>query len=249
MDTLTYLLVDFENLQPLPADVELVRGEAYRLWVFHGPHQNKFSAELVKAWQPLGDQVKWVQSSKPGKNALDFHIAFHLGCLHFKMLDGGRPARYVVVSGDTGFDALFDHMRSLGCAVGKAPSIPAALVLAETMSPGQPGKAIPSAASNPAPPIAAPPAPAPGKKAATKPAAVLRDALNGSDAETVIADLRAHAGNRPADRKALQRHIVSILGNKVTPQVAEAAIKVLEGRQIVRFNGSNVEYKVPNAKK
>lgn len=65
----------------------------------------------------------------------------------------------------------------------------------------------------------------------------------------VIADLRAHPKNRPADRKALQRHIVSILGNKVTAKVSEAVIKALEQQQIVKFNGSKIEYKVPKAKK
>ena len=77
-----HLLVDFENLRPPPADVARVRSGEFRLWVFHGPHQNKFDADLVKAWQPLGDRVDFVQSSKHGKNALDFHIAFTLGVLH-----------------------------------------------------------------------------------------------------------------------------------------------------------------------
>jgi hypothetical protein len=249
---LTYLLVDFENLQPSPKDVEQVRGDEYRLWVFHGPHQNKFSADLVKAWQPLGGQVKWVQSSKTGKNALDFHIAFHLGRLHGEDLSAGRSARYAVVSGDGGFDSLFEHMRSLGCAVGKAQSIPEALAWAESLSAGQPHPADFAAVAK-VPPVAVP-VPAvhaapPVKKAAKKITDPIRNAPESADAGKVVADLRAHPKNRPANRKALQRHVVSILGNKVTSQVAEATIKALEAQQIVRFNGNEIEYKVPKAKK
>jgi hypothetical protein len=58
-----HLLVDFENLKPSAADVALIRSGEYRFWAFHGPHQNKFDAALVKAWQPLGGRVDFVRSS------------------------------------------------------------------------------------------------------------------------------------------------------------------------------------------
>ena len=47
--SLTYILIDFENLQPTAADVSLIRGPDYRVLIFHGPHQNKFDAGMVKA--------------------------------------------------------------------------------------------------------------------------------------------------------------------------------------------------------
>ena len=124
-----HLLVDFENLKPSAADVALIRSEEYRLWVFHGPHQNKFEAALVKAWQPLGGRVNFAQSSKQGKNALDFHIAFKLGELFADERKTGRRASYVVVSGDGGFEPLFEYMRTQGCPVTLAGSIPDALAV------------------------------------------------------------------------------------------------------------------------
>lgn len=255
MKPLTYLLVDFENLQPLASDVALVRGDEYRLWVFRGPHQNKFAAELVEAWQPLGDKVHFVQSSKPGKNALDFHIAFSLGLLNEENRAAGRAARYVVVSADGGFEPLFDHMRKdLNCPVGKASSIPEALALAEALTAAlsdtaasQPPRAHPAPVAKA--PQRNPPVPSFAKKAATKTTAPLRNSVAEGDAAKVIAHLRSHPKNRPADRKALQHHIVSILGNKVTAQVSEAVVQALEHQQIVKLNGSKIEYKVPKAKK
>ena len=129
LSTPLHLLVDFENLQPPPEHVARVRGESSHLWVFHGPHQNKFDAALVKAWQPLGDRVDFVQSSKHGKNALDFHIAFKLGELIADQRKTGRRASYVVVSGDGGFEPLFDYMRTQGCTVTRVGSIPDALAV------------------------------------------------------------------------------------------------------------------------
>ena len=70
---LTHLLVDLENLIPTAEEIALVRAEQYRLWIFRGPDQNKYGAELVEAWQPLGERVKFVKCTRKGKNALDFH--------------------------------------------------------------------------------------------------------------------------------------------------------------------------------
>ena len=79
--SLTYILIDFENVQPTAAGVRLIRGADYRVLLFHGPHQNKFDAGMVKALQPLGVRLEYFQCARRGKNALDFHIAFCLGRL------------------------------------------------------------------------------------------------------------------------------------------------------------------------
>ena len=46
---LTYILIDFENVKPTAADLNLIRGADNRVRLFHGPHQNKFDADIVKA--------------------------------------------------------------------------------------------------------------------------------------------------------------------------------------------------------
>jgi hypothetical protein len=131
MKPITYLFVDFENVQPPAEDFARVRGDEYRLWLFHGPHQNKFDADVVTAWQPLGERVRFVQAARRGKNALDFHIAFCLGQAQQHDAAQGSAARYLVVSNDTGFDALLEHMQTLGCQTARAASIAQALRIAE----------------------------------------------------------------------------------------------------------------------
>ena len=82
---LTYILIDFENVQPEAEEWRLIRGAHYRIRLFHGPHQNKMEMESAKALLPLGRQLEFVQSDRNGKNALDFHIAFELG----RLVEGG----------------------------------------------------------------------------------------------------------------------------------------------------------------
>ena len=239
MGTVTYLLVDFENLQPPAEHVAQIRGEDYRLWVFHGPHQNKFAAEMVVAWQPLGDQVRFIQSAKTGKNALDFHIAFCLGQAQQQDAIAELAATYIVVSKDSGFDPLFDYMRSLGCAVGKADSIPDALVLAAQLQLLQPNAGAKPAAKKAA------------KKSAKKPASksTAAHSTHGRESlEKMLAYLRANPKNRPTTRKALENHVPSMLGGKVINKEIPGLIAQLEDAGVVNTTGQKIEYKIPKSK-
>ena len=129
--TLTHILVDFENVQPQVADLGLLRGDDFRVKIFHGVHQNKFDVGMYKALQPLGDKVELVQSDRQGPDVLDFHIAFYLGCLlqqHMQPKGTVRNgARFFVISKDRGFDSLIVHIRSLGFEAHRVATIRAAL--------------------------------------------------------------------------------------------------------------------------
>ena len=247
MDALTYLLIDFENLQPPAEDVARVRGDAYRLWVFHGPHQNKFAAEMVVAWQPLGDRVRFVQSSKAGKNALDFHIAFYLGQAQQQDAEAKRAAKYIVVSKDGGFDALLDHMRSLGCAVGKAESIPAALALAKRLKGVWCGGSKQSSAPKKA--AAKKAAKKSTKKAISKLKSFAQKA-NGADAfDKLVGYLQAHPNNRPTTKQSLENHIPNMAGGAVTEKQATALLTQLQDTGVITVTGQKIEYKIPKSRK
>lgn len=142
--SLVYILIDFENIQPSAAELSSIRGADYLVRMFHGPHQNKFDADVVKALQPLGAQVEYVQCARKGKNALDFRIAFCLGRIVQQRESAVSPirrrARFVVVSRDAGFDELLDHVRTLGFDCARVESIRDALARDE------PAAASPAAA-------------------------------------------------------------------------------------------------------
>lgn len=126
---LTHILVDFENVQPTAADIALVRGEGLRLAIFRGPGQKKYSADVAEAWQPLGGNVTFVHCAKVGRNAVDMHIAFHLGELAAagQGAAAGDRVRFVIVSKDTDFDPLLMYIRAHGFEASRVATIKAAL--------------------------------------------------------------------------------------------------------------------------
>ncbi len=101
------LLVDFENVR----QVELLRlRDACNVIIFLGANQKTLPVELVTAAQQLGSRVQWQQIEGNGNNALDFHIACHLG----RILETSPQTRCTVLSRDKGFDPLLRHLNKLG---------------------------------------------------------------------------------------------------------------------------------------
>ena len=101
-----YVLIDFENVQV--KSIALLEGDHFRVKVFLGPKNTKLPAELVVAVQKLGDKAEYITLETSGSNALDFHIAYYLGILSANE----SSAYFHVISKDTGFDPLIQHLRS-----------------------------------------------------------------------------------------------------------------------------------------
>ncbi|MFS8979009.1 PIN domain-containing protein [Cupriavidus necator] len=101
------LLVDFENVQTI--DVQLIPPD-YRIAIFCGANQKSASLDLTTRLQDLGSRVQWHRVSGSGKNALDFHIAFHIG----RVLERREASEFVILAKDTGYDPLVKHIGSLG---------------------------------------------------------------------------------------------------------------------------------------
>lgn len=101
-----YVLIDFENVQV--KSIALLEGENFRVKVFLGPKNTKLPAELVVAVQKLGDKAEYITLETSGTNALDFHIAYYLG-----ILSASDPTAYFhIISKDTGFDPLIQHVKT-----------------------------------------------------------------------------------------------------------------------------------------
>ncbi|CAJ0719249.1 PIN domain-containing protein [Ralstonia mannitolilytica] len=137
------LLVDFENVQAI--DVELVPPD-YRIAIFCGANQKSASLDLTSRLQPLGSRVQWHRVTGSGKNALDFHLAFHMG----RVLERQEAGEFVILAKDTGYDPLVAHISSLGvpcrriAAVGELHGIP---VMQTVPAPRSPPKASAPASS------------------------------------------------------------------------------------------------------
>jgi hypothetical protein len=245
----TYILIDFENVKPPAADLKLIRGSGYRVRLFHGPHQTKFDADIVKALQPLGTQVEFVQCERSGKNALDFHIAFYLGRMLPESEGAAAPGdreRFFIVSKDSGFDVLLDHVRQLGYDAARVVNIREALGM------GEPADAVAVLKPTAKTPAARKPAAAKAQPETetAKPAPPLSGKAEKPDAwSRVIENLRDHPNNRPTTSKTLDRHIATLLGKETSPETVTELISRLQRGGIVVASGRKIEYKIPQKMK
>lgn len=224
--TLTYILVDFDNVKPTAADIGLVRGDRYRLAVVRGPQQTRYEADLAEALHGMGDQVTFTRCAKAGKNAADMQIAFLLGELVATMpASAHRATRFVVISRDKDFDPLLLYLQDKGFDAIRAPSFRTALggkpTAEEEAKPGARTRATRKAS----------------RTAVTKPAVPKTSVAKAAPARTAAVK-KAPARKVPAVKKAA---LVQPAPKKTThaaartvskrPEAPDPLVRVIEGLQ------------------
>ncbi len=113
-----YILIDFENVQPKSLEA-LGKGHC-KILMFVGASQTKLPFDTVSSIQQLGTHAEYVKISGNGPNALDFHIAFYIG--HLAATEPN--AEFLIISKDTGFDPLIQHLKSKKIKVSRSKLIP-----------------------------------------------------------------------------------------------------------------------------
>ena len=112
-----YVLVDYENVQV--KSLTLLKDECFQVRVFLGPNNTRLPIELVLAMQELGERAEYIVLETSGRNALDFHIAYYLG-----VLASAEPLEFFhIISKDTGFDPLIQHLKSKKIFAARSASI------------------------------------------------------------------------------------------------------------------------------
>lgn len=101
------ILVDFENVQKV--DLSVLDG-SYRAVIFVGAKQNPQKASRKPATAHRFERVDFQKIEGSGKNALDFHIAFHFG----RTIETEPETECFVLSKDKGFDPLLAHRNKNG---------------------------------------------------------------------------------------------------------------------------------------
>lgn len=117
MNAEAFILIDFENVQP--ANLEPLRATDHRIKVFLGRHQSKLATEFVELLLPFGPRVELIRIEGNGPNALDFHIAYHLGRLAVE----APGAVFHVISKDAGFDTLIRYLQKQGIRCQRLPGV------------------------------------------------------------------------------------------------------------------------------
>lgn len=244
MATGVHLLVDLENVQPYPTEVEAWLGDAGQAWVFYGPNQLKRKAGFERD----SPRSTLIPISRTGSNSLDFHLVFYLGYLAAKH----PKCRFVVLAKDTGYDAPIAHARTLAFSVQRMSSLPA---VALTSGP-------PSRAARPAQPKGSKASEAPKKRTAEK-AKLPKEqkvsaAPKGLPAQHVQTRRRSveklpialyrdllkdlTASNRPKSLSALERHIQTKFGPEPTPEKVQMLVERLLTSDVIHLADSKLGY-------
>jgi len=113
---MNYVLVDFENVQP--ANLGALRGGLFKIKIFVGLAQ-KIPVDVAKALQAFGPDAEYIQIEGNGKNALDFHIAYYIG----RLVAEPSNVHFYIVSKDTGFDPLIQHLKRQKITCERVPSV------------------------------------------------------------------------------------------------------------------------------
>jgi len=112
-----YVLIDFENVQP--DSLEQLDRDYFKVLVFVGAKQGKVPYDMAASLQGFGDRVEYIKISGKGSNALDFHIAYYIGQLAVT-----EPTAYFhIISKDTGYDPLTQHLRAKKIFVNRVTTI------------------------------------------------------------------------------------------------------------------------------
>lgn len=103
---MNHVFVDFENVHQV--DLALIGAKSVSFTLMVGPKQTKLDSDLVEKLMAHSASVQLVKLKSPGKNALDFALAYYLG--RAALAD---PTGYFhIVSKDGGFDPLIEHLRA-----------------------------------------------------------------------------------------------------------------------------------------
>ena len=112
-----FVLIDSENVKP--EYLERLEHEHFRVVVFVGAKLNRLDFSIVNAVQALGSNGSYVKVNSHGPNALDFHIAYHIG-----KLSAAHPDAYFhIISKDKGFDPLIEHLKDQKILCARSESV------------------------------------------------------------------------------------------------------------------------------
>ncbi|HEY9101437.1 PIN domain-containing protein [Chitinimonas sp.] len=211
-----YVLIDYENV---PAQsLHLLQDEHFRVIVFLGPHNIKLRRDFVLAMHQLGPRSQYITLETAGTNALDFHIAYYLG----NLATGDPMAYFHVISKDTGFDPLLQHLQGKKIACARSPSI-------EEMPCFTKPAVTKTLAKD-----SATDAPAPAK------VPTIEDHLRAS-----VDDLISRKQSKPRTIKTLKRTIQAKLGKTVAPETTDQVYNLLIKQKLVKIAGEKVTYTLP----
>jgi len=103
---LHHVFVDFENIHHV--DVSVIGARSVNFTILLGASQTRLDVGLVEKLLAHAASVQLIRLASSGRNALDLTLAYYLG----RTVSTHPAASIHIISKDTGFDPLVEHLRS-----------------------------------------------------------------------------------------------------------------------------------------
>ncbi len=222
MPPITYYFIDLENVPGVKP--ENFAGPKVHVIVVAGPKQTVRAASVVQGIAKQRIPLTAFFTEVTRKDALDFVLACEVG----RQFAADPRARFIIVSADTGFDALVKHLQALGAEVERRDgngTAPAAKKAATPKSRAPKAAAAPAAVKKAA-------VPSPKKTAARKKPAAPADGLE-QRVEKMTKRLATGSGNRPKRLNALRSLTQNLLGDGLTDAELEAVLEKLKSARVL----------------
>lgn len=215
-----YVLIDYENVQV--QSLALLKEDNFHVLIFLGKTNTKLDKSLVIQIQQRGEKARYVELETSGKNALDFHIAYYIG-----QLSASDPTGFFhVISKDTGFDPLLQHLKSKKILAARSESI-------ETMPCfEQPKTALIKQV------------PKPKEKTVTTPQTLDKQNQNKHYTEYLSVMIKRHPAN-PKTIAGLFNHMKSHLDKDMTNQTFQKLLQAFVQNGYIKLNEKKLTYTLP----
>jgi len=194
-----HVFVDFENVHKV--DLEVIGNKAVSFTLLVGPRQTKLDVSLVEKLFERAVSVQLVRLTSAGRNALDFTLAYYVG----RAVASDPTGHFYIISKDTGYDPLIEHLRSRHICAERHGSFEAL----PFVGPAQPE------------------APAPARKAKPQPQSKSMPDSPGDRETRVLEHFRKPSATRPRTQKTLVRFLIAYLGHKITEADALSRVEIL----------------------
>lgn len=217
-----YVLIDYENVQV--QSLALLKEDHFHVIIFLGKTNTKLDKSLVIQIQQRGERARYVELQTSGKNALDFHIAYYMG-----QLSASDPTGFFhVISKDTGFDPLLQHLKDKKIFAVRSESIEAMPCFVQS-------KVIPKKQVSVA-----------KKQTATKPETLDKQNHNKNFTEYLNVLIKRNPTNaNPKTHAGLFNHMKSHLDKEMTEQAFQKLLKAFIQKGYITMNDKKVSYSLP----
>mgnify|MGYP002390806199 CR=1 FL=1 len=230
----TYILIDYENVQPSLAAV--LAQEHIKLILFVGANQPKINFDVAEAIQRLGDRAQYVKVCGSGADALDFHIAYYIG--HLSAQEPG--ASFQIISRDTGFDPLIAHLKEKKVQVQRLQEVTkvasvkvadaaAVKVVKAAKAPEEVAVKVTEAATVKAVKTA-------------KAAKAAKPATLKEQAALIVKNLKKQGAAKPRKVETLTNSINNLFGKHLSKEEIAGLLGELQKQKVIEINDTKITY-------